>query len=117
MASTTTKMMRRCGRDNERPPLTARQWRWTNPIRSTSPTATFNSCPARQHRILDQLVLENVGTFRGRHVIDLTPPSPAKPIVLIGGLNGAGKTTVLEAIQLALYVGPGADVGAARQQL
>src|SRR3954453_17984460 len=53
--------------------------------------------------ILNQLVLHNVGTFAGRHVIDLTPPSAAKPIVLVGGLNGAGKTTILESIQLALY--------------
>lgn len=53
--------------------------------------------------ILNQLVLHNIGTFAGRHVIDLTPPSPNKPIVLVGGLNGAGKTTILESIQLALY--------------
>ncbi len=53
--------------------------------------------------ILNQLVLHNVGTFAGRHVIDLTPPSSSRPIVLVGGLNGAGKTTILESIQLALY--------------
>lgn len=53
--------------------------------------------------ILNKLVLHNVGTFADRHVIDLTPPSRTKPIVLIGGLNGAGKTTILESIQLALY--------------
>lgn len=53
--------------------------------------------------ILDELVLQNVGTFAGRHTIKLTPKSSAKPIVLLGGLNGAGKTTVLEAIHLAFY--------------
>ncbi|WP_369133596.1 DNA sulfur modification protein DndD [Modestobacter sp. I12A-02662] len=53
--------------------------------------------------ILDELVLHNVGTFAGRHAIELTPPSPSKPVVLIGGLNGAGKTTLLEAIHVALY--------------
>lgn len=53
--------------------------------------------------ILKELVLHNVGTFAGRHVIDLTPKSGKQPIVLIGGLNGAGKTTILESIQLALY--------------
>lgn len=53
--------------------------------------------------ILNDLVLHNVGTFAGRHVIDLTPPSAKRPIVLVGGLNGAGKTTILESIQLALY--------------
>ncbi|OBK56466.1 DNA sulfur modification protein DndD [Mycobacterium gordonae] len=53
--------------------------------------------------ILDRLVLHNVGTFAGRHTLELTPPSATKPIILLGGLNGAGKTTVLEAIHLVLY--------------
>nr|WP_255621932.1 DNA sulfur modification protein DndD [Tessaracoccus sp. OS52] len=52
---------------------------------------------------MNELVLHNVGTFSGRHTIDLTPPSSQRPIILIGGLNGAGKTTILESIQLALY--------------
>lgn len=53
--------------------------------------------------ILDQLVLENIGVFAGRHEIDLAPPGADKPVVLFGGLNGAGKTTILESIRLALY--------------
>lgn len=63
--------------------------------------------------IIDRLVLHNVGTFSGRHSIELTPPRPSQPIVLIGGLNGAGKTTVLEAIHLVLY-GPLAQVSGRR---
>lgn len=53
--------------------------------------------------IISELVLHNVGTFAGRHAINLAPPSQARPIILVGGLNGAGKTTILESIQLALY--------------
>ncbi|OBI60627.1 DNA sulfur modification protein DndD [Mycobacterium sp. E796] len=59
--------------------------------------------------ILDELVLQNVGTFAGRQTISLSPKESRKPIVLIGGLNGTGKTTILEAIHLALY-GPLAQV-------
>jgi DNA sulfur modification protein DndD len=53
--------------------------------------------------ILDELVLHNVGTFAGRQAITLAPARPDKPVVLIGGLNGVGKTTLLEAIHLAFY--------------
>lgn len=53
--------------------------------------------------ILDELILHDVGLFAGRNVLSLTPPSAGKPITLVGGLNGAGKTTILEAIHLALY--------------
>jgi DNA sulfur modification protein DndD len=53
--------------------------------------------------ILDELVLHDVGVFAGRNALSLTPPGRGKPVILIGGLNGAGKTTILEAIHLALY--------------
>jgi DNA sulfur modification protein DndD len=52
---------------------------------------------------LDELVVDNFGIYRDRHVIALTPPSKNKPIVLFGGLNGAGKTTLLDALQLGLH--------------
>lgn len=62
--------------------------------------------------IIDRLQLENFGPYLGVQTFDLTPPSDDKPVVLIGGLNGGGKTTILEAILHALY-GPlaGALVG------
>ncbi|OXM65313.1 DNA sulfur modification protein DndD [Amycolatopsis vastitatis] len=53
--------------------------------------------------ILDELVLHNVGVFRGRHQFTLTPPNPRQPIVVIGALNGGGKTTVLDSLHLALF--------------
>ena len=53
--------------------------------------------------ILHRVVLENVGVYRGRHAIDLTPPDAAHPVILVGAMNGAGKTTLLGAVQLALY--------------
>jgi DNA sulfur modification protein DndD len=52
--------------------------------------------------LLHNITLENFGAYKGKHTLDLTT-RPGKPIILIGGLNGCGKTTLLDAIQLALY--------------
>ena len=53
--------------------------------------------------ILDKITLENFGLYVGRQTIELTPPDASKPIVLFGGLNGGGKTTLLDALQLCLF--------------
>ena len=53
--------------------------------------------------ILDDLTLLNFGIYRGRQKIDLSPPAPDKPVVLIGALNGGGKTTLLDALQLVFF--------------
>ena len=53
--------------------------------------------------LLERLSLYNFRAFHGRHNIDLAPESPKKPVVLVTGLNGAGKTTILEALHLVLY--------------
>lgn len=53
--------------------------------------------------ILDSITLKNFGVYRGEQKADLAPVSDQKPIVLFGGMNGGGKTTLLDAVQLALY--------------
>jgi DNA sulfur modification protein DndD len=52
--------------------------------------------------IIDELTLHNVGVYAGEQRLKLTPP-PGRPITLFGGLNGVGKTTLLDSLQLALY--------------
>jgi DNA sulfur modification protein DndD len=52
--------------------------------------------------LLRKITLEEFGAYRGKQSLDLTVEKN-KPIILIGGLNGCGKTTLLDAIQLALY--------------
>ena len=56
--------------------------------------------------ILEQLRLRNFCLFRGKQTLRPLPAGagrPSPPIILFGGLNGGGKTTLLDAIQLALY--------------
>lgn len=53
--------------------------------------------------IVDEIVLHNFGLYAERQAIALTPPGDGRSIVLFGGLNGHGKTTLLDAIQLCLY--------------
>ena len=52
-----------------------------------------------------ELVLENFGPYCGRQVINLQPNNDDNPhpIILVGGMNGGGKTTFMDAIRLALY--------------
>lgn len=59
--------------------------------------------------ILDEIILSDFGLYAGTQAITLTPSSPKKPIVLIGGLNGVGKTTLLDALQLCFF-GPHAKI-------
>ncbi len=64
--------------------------------------------------LITKLTLNNFRVFRGVHEVDLRP-APAiltkkgpvegteRPIILFGGLNGAGKTSILTAVRLALF--------------
>ncbi|MEH2139734.1 DNA sulfur modification protein DndD [Nostoc sp.] len=58
-----------------------------------------------------ELVLQNFGPYTGKQVINLNPKideENSHPIILLGGMNGGGKTTLMDAIRLALY-GPRAQ--------
>lgn len=52
--------------------------------------------------IFKTLILENFGPYSGRQTLDLTP-TETSPIILIGGMNGGGKTTLMDALRLVLY--------------
>ncbi|EPF1435454.1 DNA sulfur modification protein DndD [Pseudomonas aeruginosa] len=56
--------------------------------------------------IIDALSVLDFRLFSGAHNFDLIPKikhGKHAPIVLFGGLNGGGKTTILNALKLALY--------------
>jgi len=56
--------------------------------------------------ILEKLSVMDFRVFQGQHVFDLSPRTKyekKRPIILFGGLNGAGKTSILTAVRLALY--------------
>ncbi|WP_293150110.1 MULTISPECIES: DNA sulfur modification protein DndD [unclassified Microcoleus] len=54
-----------------------------------------------------ELVLKNFGPYAGIQTINLRPEKDGNPcpIVLFGGMNGGGKTTLIDGIRLALYGG------------
>jgi DNA sulfur modification protein DndD len=55
--------------------------------------------------IFKELVLENFGPYKGKNIINLIPEKGLEnaPIILFGGMNGGGKTTLMDSIRLALY--------------
>lgn len=58
-----------------------------------------------RNMIFNKLTVTNLANFAGSHELYLRPggTKTIKPIVLFGGLNGAGKTTIFDAIKLCLY--------------
>lgn len=53
--------------------------------------------------IIKQVIIQNFGLYKGEHIVSLESEEPEKTVTLIGGLNGRGKTTFLDAIILGLY--------------
>jgi DNA sulfur modification protein DndD len=52
--------------------------------------------------LLKSLTLHNFGTYKGSQTFDLSV-SPERNVILIGGKNGAGKSTFLESLRLCFY--------------
>ncbi|MDB9312807.1 DNA sulfur modification protein DndD [Spirulina sp. CS-785/01] len=55
--------------------------------------------------IFKELILQNFGPYKGRQVVNLSPEKAGepRPIILLGGMNGGGKTTLMDAIRLVFY--------------
>lgn len=69
--------------------------------------------------IIDQICVCNFRSYGGPHEISLTPRvryGAERPIILFGGLNGAGKTTILLAVKLALYGRHGLGLGTSKAE-
>ena len=52
---------------------------------------------------INRIVLYNFNSYEGLNELDFTSDDSNKNIVLIGGKNGAGKTSLFTAIKIALY--------------
>ena len=52
--------------------------------------------------IFENLVVNNFGVYSGKQNFELTTDKK-KPVILIGAMNGSGKTTFLQAIDFVLY--------------
>ena len=50
--------------------------------------------------IIKKLVMHNFGVYSSTNILKFVSD---KPVVLVGGMNGRGKTTILEAVLLSLY--------------
>lgn len=53
--------------------------------------------------IIDCMKMYNIGVYKGSHIVDFTPINGKQRITLIGGLNGAGKTSLKDAIQIGMF--------------
>lgn len=62
---------------------------------------------------IDKVILQNIGVYVNTNEFDL---QAEKPIVLIGGMNGRGKTTLLDSIMFALYGRRSVSTGQALEQ-
>ena len=50
-----------------------------------------------------RIELYNYGIYKGLHSLNLIDQTGNKNVTLVGGMNGRGKTTILDSIFLCLY--------------
>jgi len=53
--------------------------------------------------VIESIIIKNLGVYAGEVTLNLQPKSLEQPVVLIGGLNGRGKTTLRNSILLCLH--------------
>lgn len=53
--------------------------------------------------LLNHIVLENIGAYKGKYKLDLQITSEKQNVILIGGENGSGKTTLLNSLKIGLF--------------
>jgi DNA sulfur modification protein DndD len=58
---------------------------------------------------LTRLILHNYSVFEGTCEFPLDVRTPSKNVIIIGGKNGAGKTSILEATRVCLYGAQGVN--------
>ena len=59
---------------------------------------------------LKKLTIENYKSFQFPTDIHFPQGDDGKSIFLIGGMNGAGKTSIMEAVNFCLYGGKAQDI-------
>ena len=52
---------------------------------------------------INRIIVNNIGSYEGENIFNISEQSEVGKIVLVGGKNGAGKTTLFNAIKLCLY--------------
>ncbi|HYE36010.1 DNA sulfur modification protein DndD [Methylocaldum sp.] len=60
--------------------------------------------------IFEQITIENLFSYHGKQVFNLTPADPNRNVVLIAGRNGYGKTSFINSVKL-LFLGAGFGAG------
>ena len=64
-----------------------------------------------------KLIIENYKSFQFPTEIEFPVGDDGRSIFLIGGMNGAGKTSIMEAISFCLYGAKPDEMGAVRARL